>query len=116
MYAKTAELQRENHKQTKVINRLREKIKKIVASHSIGISQELSDDLSTIFQRNHATMSKAQQLFWSEQMKALARNKNRRTIRWNPFVIKVALHLQMISRSAYEYVQNFIELPSQRTL
>ncbi|KAK3925996.1 Transposable element P transposase [Frankliniella fusca] len=51
-----------------------------------------------------------------KQMKALSKRKNPRTIRWNPFVIKLALHLQMLSTSAYEYMQHFIKLPSLRTL
>ena len=113
---KAAKLQEENRKKGKILARLRKRVAKLLERDTINIDADLSEDLAKIFKRHHNKMTDEQRIFWSEQLKALGKQDNPRTMRWNPFVIRIALHLQMISRSAYEYVGNFIKLPSQRRL
>ncbi|KAK3920014.1 Transposable element P transposase [Frankliniella fusca] len=113
---KASELQQKTRNQEKIIAKLKLKIRNLISSSSANINQDLSDDLARIFQKHHGSMTEVQKLFWSEQLQALSKRNKPRTMRWNPFVIKIALHLQMISRSSYRYLQNFIKLPSERTL
>ena len=88
----------------------------MVKNNTIIVGADLSEDLQKIFQKHHFKTTDEQRIFWSEQCKALGKQDNPQTMRWNPFVIRVALHLQMVSRSAYEYLGHFIKLPSQRRL
>ncbi|KAK3916488.1 Transposable element P transposase, partial [Frankliniella fusca] len=113
---KAADLQKKVKNQARQIDKLKLKVARYVSSTSVNINQNLSDDLAKIFQDNHGSLTQVQKLFWSEQLKALSKKSKPRTMRWNPFVIKIALHLQTVSRSPYKYLQNFITLPSERTL
>ncbi|KAK3916262.1 Putative nuclease [Frankliniella fusca] len=63
-------------------------------------------------------MTKVERIFWSEQLKALScQRKNSRCMRWNPFIIKVALNIRMItSTEGYKYLKFFVKLPSNRLL
>lgn len=63
-------------------------------------------------------MSDLQKMFWGEQLKAISRQQNPRSVRWSPMMIKVALHFQMQSPAAYDYLKEsgILKLPSQRRL
>ncbi|KAK3932751.1 Transposable element P transposase [Frankliniella fusca] len=63
-------------------------------------------------------MSDLQKMFWGDQLKAILRQNNPRSVRWCPMMIKIALHIQMQSPSAYKYLREsgILQLPSQRRL
>ena len=106
----------EKRKLEKNLIKLKQRIKKFVDKETISTSAEFSNDIAKIFQENQNVMTPVQKLFWGEQLKSLSCQKNPRQMRWNPFIIKLALHIQMISSSAYNYLQLFLNLPSGRTL
>ena len=108
--------QEEKKKLYRKLYKLKERIKKFIEKKTVPVSAEFGQDIAKVFQDNHHLMTPVQKLFWAEQMKALSTQNNPRQMRWNPFMIRLALHIQMISSSAYEYMQLFLRLPSQRTL
>ncbi|KAK3920609.1 DNA transposase [Frankliniella fusca] len=110
------ETQEEKRKLVKKLFKYRERLRAYIEKYTVPVSTELGTDIAKIFKENEDSMSPVQKLFWSEQLKSLATQKNPRQMRWNPFIIRLALHLQMLSNTAYEYVRLFIHLPSKRTL
>ncbi|KAK3929501.1 Opticin [Frankliniella fusca] len=100
-----------------LLNRIRKRAKEEIENNGINIDTDSSHDLARIFQQEYNNMTPVQRIFWSEQMKALSCQKKPSSIRWNPFLIKMAIHLRMKTTSqGYKYIQNFIKLPSERTL
>lgn len=110
------ETQEEKRKLEKKIFKMRERLKTFIERSTVPVSTEFGADIAKLFKDNERVMTPVQKLFWSEQLKCLSKQKNPRQMRWNPFVIRLALHLQMLSSTAYDYVKNFINLPSKRTL
>ena len=100
----------------KLLSKLRKRVKDLIPRCGLTVGSDLSTDLSKVFQKHQDSMTEAQKIFWSEQLKALSKQNCRKSMRWSPFVIRLALHLQMVSQSAYKYLQNFIQLPSERLL
>lgn len=98
------------------ICKLKNIIKNFVERETLNIDPEFGTQIGKIFQQCYDKMTNVQKLFWGEQVKALSKQDNPRQMRWNPFVIKMALHLQMISSSAFRFVKGFLPLPSERTL
>ena len=92
-------------------------IRKLIDRDAISVDNHLGQDPSKIIKDNVNKMSHIQQMFWGEQVKALSRQDNPRSMRWSPMMIKIALHLQ-ISPSASRYLKEFgiLALPSERTL
>ncbi|KAK3931797.1 Transposable element P transposase [Frankliniella fusca] len=110
------ETQEKKRSLEKKIFKMREQLSKYIEKNSIPVTSEFGLEMAQIFNDNQNIVTPVQKLFWSEQLKCLAKQKNPKQIRWNPFIIRIALHLQMISSSAYDYIGNFIQLPSKRTL
>ncbi|KAK3908148.1 Transposable element P transposase, partial [Frankliniella fusca] len=114
---KLEELEKEKKILKMKLNRIRKRAKEEIENNGINIDTDSSHDLARIFQQEYNNMTPVQRIFWSEQMKALSCQKKPSSIRWNPFLIKMAIHLRMKTTSqGYKYIQNFIKLPSERTL
>ena len=62
-------------------------------------------------------MSTPQRIFWEQQVK-YNNLKEKRQMRWHPFVFRFALNLKYLSTSAYKAMRRsgIINLPSERTL
>ncbi|KAK3908837.1 Transposable element P transposase [Frankliniella fusca] len=114
--ARLKETQEEKRKLAKQLFKMREKLRKYIEKHTVPVSAEFGYDIAKIFKDNVNIMTPVQKLFWYEQLKCLAKQENPRQMRYNPFIIRLALHLQMLSSTAYGFLQNFLNLPSQRTL
>ncbi|KAK3926609.1 Rhodocoxin [Frankliniella fusca] len=116
---KAANLRDVNKSQQLKIKRLKEKIKKkMIYKDSIEIDQHIGKDFMKILRNDASKMTEIQKLFWEEQMKALSRQNNPRSMRWNPMMVQIALHLQNISPAALNYLKDagFISMPCNRTL
>ena len=110
--------QESNKKLKRKMKGLRQRIQKLVEKESIPVDHELGQDFAKILKENVYKMSDIQKLFWREQLKSLARQENPTSMRWHPMMIKVALHIQMISPAAHNYLRKsgFLALPSERRL
>ncbi|KAK3921575.1 Transposable element P transposase, partial [Frankliniella fusca] len=104
--------------QKKKIIRLEEKIRKMINKDTIEIDEHLGKDFMKILRKNADKMTGIQKLFWKEQMKALGRQNNPKSMTWNPMMVRIALHLQNISPAAVNFMRDagFISLPCNRTL
>ncbi|XP_034246741.1 uncharacterized protein LOC117648354 [Thrips palmi] len=118
LLAKTKSLAKEKKIAGKTIRYYKKKVRQMIKSESIVVDQHLSKDFFDVMKQNVTKMTPIQKLFWSEQMKAISKQSNPRTMRWNPMMIKIALHLQSLSPTAYEYLREsgLLQLPSQRRL
>ncbi|KAK3910767.1 Transposable element P transposase [Frankliniella fusca] len=110
------ETQEEKRLLLKKLYKMKEKLRAYIEKSTVPVSTEFGTDLAKLFRENEKIMTPVQKLFWTEQLKSLSKQKNPQQMRWNPFVIRLALHLQMLSSSAYDYFQNFLNLPSKRIL
>lgn len=62
-------------------------------------------------------LSEVQKAFWSAHQLAMSKHKDMRGMRWTPFVIRIALRIQMMTGSAgYDALRKICFLPSQRRL
>ncbi|KAK3924130.1 DNA transposase [Frankliniella fusca] len=99
------------------VKRLTEKINKLLKEKSLNVHDELGEDFAKILNENTDKMSELEKLFRQQQADALKRRgAASRTMRWHPAMIRLALHLRMLSPAAYDYLRGVISLPSQRRL
>lgn len=79
--------------------------------------KDLHGTFEKIMEAHADKMTKIQALFWKEQLKAL-KCKGPSGMRWNPMMIRLAIHLEAKSSGAYEALRktNIIRLPCQTTL
>ena len=86
---------------------------------SIYIDGNLDTGLSNIIQEHAKEIEQKYKpnsfhhLFWTEQIKNLARLPTRR---WHPMFIRWCLHLKMLSGTAYDTLRKTLVLPCARTL
>ncbi|KAK3924128.1 DNA transposase [Frankliniella fusca] len=115
---KLDDLENEKKALQKKYNRIRNRVQKLIESKSCNVSNDSSQDLARLFQEEYEHMTKVERIFWSEQLKALScQRKNSLCMRWNPFIIKVALNIRMrTSTEGYKYLIFFVKLPSDRLL
>ena len=98
------------------------KMKEAIASSSVPIDKEFSDDFVSIIKgTDPKKIPPFMKLFWEEQQKYLQSSKS--GIRYHPMVIKFCLLLASKSPAAYEALRfneksqsGVLVLPSQRTL
>lgn len=62
-------------------NRLRKRIKRMIERESIDVDHQFGQDLVKVLKDNVDKMSDIQRMFWSEQLKALSRQHNPRSMR-----------------------------------
>ncbi len=116
------------HQQSRVIqqqvNRLKNKLEKVIEQRSNFVEDELHNDLSQIIKDNDDSVKKTfpledsfEQVFWESQKRA-ASLKNAKSMKWDPLMIRWCLYLRHLSSSAYQMLREsgVIYLPSQRTL
>ncbi|KAK3932248.1 Transposable element P transposase [Frankliniella fusca] len=113
---KIKRIQTEKKLSQQQVRRLKSRIKKLLANHSEEIDSIVSEDFVKILGENTNKMSAVEKLFWEQQSKALSKRDASKTMRWHPTMIRLALHLRMLSPAAYDFVKGFISLPSQRRL
>ncbi|KAK3910267.1 Transposable element P transposase [Frankliniella fusca] len=115
---KASKLQVLSKKQQLQIQKLKEKVKKMIEQDSVQIDQHLGADFMKVLRNNASKMTDVQKLFWTEQLKALARQSSPTGMIWNPMMIRIALHMQNISPAALNYMKDagFIILPCNGTL
>jgi len=105
-------------------NEIRKKDKKIaylegrfrdVLDRGVDIEEDLSTDLANVLANSNLTP--AQEIFFKEQFNCSSK-ADPRGHRWHPYMIRLALHVHMTSRSAYDTSRNsgMIRLPCPRTL
>ncbi|XP_065889859.1 uncharacterized protein [Dysidea avara] len=99
---------------------LQQKIKESFDTQSINIDNNLHTGLCKIIQDHSKEIEHKYQpnnfhhLFWSEQVKNLARPPTQR--RWHPMFIRWCLYLKMLSGTAYDTLRKTLVLPCGRTL
>ena len=108
---------------TRMLQLLRQNIKKNYQREAIVIDKTTSDELAGMLTA-HATSVKEKYgaesfpgVFWEQQLSA-ASKKNARSIRWHPLIIKWCLYLHHKSSGAYNMLRDsgILKLPSGRTL
>jgi len=97
------------------VAKLKEKLADAIDRYGVNIQDDLHDDLCSILET--ANLSPVQALFFEQQLKAVGQ-KNARSRRWHPTLIRFALLLKTTSTAAYRAVQDsgIIVLPSERLL
>ncbi|KAK3921442.1 Transposable element P transposase [Frankliniella fusca] len=118
LQAKTKSLSKDKNFLNKTVKYLKRRIRRLIEAESVALGCDTSKELCSILKKNVSNMSDLQKLVWGEQLKAISRQHNPRSVRWSPMMIKIALHIQMQSPSAYEYLREsgILKLPSQRRL
>ena len=108
-------LHAEMRKKDKKIAYLEHKVEAALATEGIDVEEELSQDMSEILCR--ANLTQVQKLFLQQQIEASTK-PDARGHRWHPAMIRLALHIKMISTSAYDALKDsgFLKLPCNRTL
>ena len=106
-----------NSKYKRQIRGLKRKVDFMISKEGHNMSKSWSNDFVNINKANFDKMTPLQKLFWDQQLKT-ASLKNKKSMKWHPTMIKLALHFSMISSSAYENVRDsgFVSLPSKCTL
>ncbi|KAK3921495.1 DNA-directed RNA polymerase subunit alpha [Frankliniella fusca] len=112
---KLNKLQKEKKYFKERVKRLEERISKLIKEKSEIIDSELSADFVSVMNNNADKMTPFQTLFWQQQSLALSKS-SAKGMRWHPAVIRLALHLRMLSPTAYDFLQGVISLPSRRRL
>lgn len=112
---KIGKLQKEKKYYKERVKRLEERIAKLIKEKSERIDSELSADFVDIMNKNADKMTPFQKMFWQQQSLALSKS-SAKGIRWHPAMIRLALHLRMLSPTAYDFLRGIISLPSQRRL
>jgi hypothetical protein len=99
--------------------RLRAKLDALIQEEGVDIDGETEADLKIILNgaKPNPNTPFLQKLFMEQQLEACAQ-KDRRTMRWHPLLIRLALRIKMISSAAYNELSEsgFVQLPSERTL
>ena len=114
-FLKLYQLRDEINKKDKQIAYLKKKLQKLSEDEGVDVDSNLSDDLTDILSRSD--LSPMQKIFFEEQVKQ-SQHANSKSHRWHPTMIRLALHLQLKSRSAYEALRDSgaVKLPTSRTL
>ena len=91
----------------KQLQRLKTKIAESIQSSRIVVSEETSEDLSQMMSSPECSNfieqlpeASFQRIFWQQQMEAL--NKNPKSMRWHPLMIRLCLYLR------HQYVVHFV--------
>ncbi|KAK3929509.1 Transposable element P transposase, partial [Frankliniella fusca] len=94
-----------------------DRLQKRVESLKIKLDEVLKDELIGLLNGNQHKMSELQKTFWLAQMKA-KNIDDKRGLRWDPMLIRLALHLHSLSPNAYEFLgdSKILSLPSKRRL
>ena len=102
---------------------LKVKINRLIQTQSLPLQENDASDITSVItdvtglvEENFPTHT-PQRIFWDQQMQ-YNRLKNKRQMRWHPFMIRFALNLKYLSTSAYRAARlsGVINLPSERTL
>ena len=90
----------------------------MIEKESMPVSHQMSVDLCQFFYKSMDKMSPTQHKFWEQQLEALSKQDNPRSMRWHPMMIKLALHLQSAAPAAIAILNEsgVIKLPSERLL
>ncbi|KAK3933216.1 Transposable element P transposase [Frankliniella fusca] len=118
LIAKTEKLAAANKNLKKTVAQLRKRIQKLIKKDNALIDENLSKDFMKILKDNLHKMTPVQKLFWNEQVKAIAKQNVPKGVRWSQMMIKIALHLRMLSPTTYNFLQEtgLLQLPSSRRL
>jgi len=94
---------------------LEKRFQDILDKDGVDVDSDVSEDLANILANSNLTTE--QEIFFREQFSCFSK-ADPKAHRWHPYMIRLALHLHMVSRSAYEDLRNtgIIKLPSSRTL
>ena len=102
------------------VARLKEKLNNVIEKEGIDLVEEDVHELEEAFAHSDKEVSKLNRehfhrIFWDQQ-RAYNKLSNKRRMRWHPLMVRFALNLKYLSSTAYRSLQQFIALPSQRTL
>lgn len=112
---KLKKLAKERKVKNRAVQRLQNRLK-LCKEKYIKLSRSMHNDFYGILEKNQDKMTELQKLFWESQIDAL-KFKNRKSIKWHPMMIRIALHIQsLVSNEGYEEMRKFIALPSRRRL
>lgn len=114
--AKLKRIQKEKKLSKQTIARLKKRIDKLLKEKQEMIDSRLSDDFVDVMTNNKDKMTQVELLFWEQQSLALSKRGKEKTMRWHPFMIRLALHLRMLSKSAFDFMSGILCLPSERRL
>ncbi|KAK3912214.1 Transposable element P transposase [Frankliniella fusca] len=99
------------------VRRLKQRVQKLLQEKSVSVNEEFGKDFANILNDNTDKMTELEKIFWQQQAEALKkRGAASRTMRWHPAMIRLALHLRMLSPSGYDFLRGIITLPSERRL
>ena len=102
---------------------LEAKIASLIKSHSLPLQDADADDINSIISdvtpvvEEKFPLNTPQRILWDQQVQ-YNHLKDKRQMRWHPYVIRFALNLKYLSNSAYKAARlsGAIKLPSERTL
>lgn len=105
------------------VDRTKARLAAAIEERGILVDGELHGDLSQIMQDNSTKVLESYpadsfaRIFWEQQLQA-NRQKDARSMRWEPMMIRWCLYLRHLSTGAYETLRSSgaVKLPSQRTL
>ena len=105
------------------VDYLKSKLARFIDDRSVPVDSSLHQDLSSIMEERNFHICERyepgtfQRIFW-EQQEQVSKLQSRRSMRWDPLMIRWCLYLRHLSSSAYELLNEsgVILLPSQRTL
>lgn len=107
LVARFRQLKQQHTTLQKQLQRLKMKIAESIQSSGIVVSEETSEDLSQMMSSPECSNlieklpeGSFQRIFWQQQMEAL--NKNPKSMRWHPLMIRLCLYLR------HQYVVHFV--------
>lgn len=94
-----------------------DRLQQRVESLTIKLDEAMKDELVSLLMANQHKMTDIQRTFWMSQMQAIGMD-DKRGIRWDPMLIRIALHLHSLSPNTCEFFENIkiLILPSKRRL
>ncbi|XP_034252560.1 uncharacterized protein LOC117652036 [Thrips palmi] len=94
-----------------------DRLQKRVDSLTIKLDEAMKDELVALLLANQHKMTDIQRTFWISQMDAIGKD-DKRGIRWNPMLIRIALHLHSLSPNTCQFFDTtkILILPSKRRL
>lgn len=85
---------------------------------TVGVAEEMHNSLKSVLENStQSQMQPLQKLFWEEQLKAFSCN-NKKSMRWHPTMIRLAILIHSRSPAAYETLRKtgVLHLPGNSTL
>lgn len=113
---KMQRIEQEKRLSKQTVARLRRRMDKLIKREAEKIDSQISNDFVKLMNDNGDKMTQIEKLFWEQQSMAISKKGKSKTMRWHPCMIRLALHLRMLSPAAFNFMSGILSLPSERRL